>query len=162
MRNLKIERHVKDTLIHKELFTASCRKMVLYLYDVGRDKDAMELAKRCLVHDNSKLEDDEIELFSRIPSDDMECTKPHKALNDEDKKLITLHWSRNSHHPEFYNDYHEMSEIDVIEMCCDWHSRTVQFGTELIPYLLDVQRKRFGFDDDFFEKILNYCTIINN
>ena len=55
-----------------------------------------------------------------------------------------------------------MEEIDIIEMCCDWHARTIQFGTELIPYLLNTQRKRFGFDDEFFAKILEYCEFLNN
>ena len=160
--NNSVQRHVKDTLIHKELFTRSCRKMVMHLYDLGRDEDALKLARRCIIHDNSKLENDEIGMFSKIPTEDMECNKPHGELCDDDKKLIALHWSRNSHHPEFFDDYHQMEEVDIIEMCCDWHSRTIQFGTELIPYLLNTQRKRFGFDDEFFAKILEYCEFLNN
>ena len=158
--NNSVQRHVKDTLIHKELFTRSCRKMVMHLYDLGRDEDALKLARRCIIHDNSKLENDEIGMFSKIPTDDIECNQPHGELCDDDKKLIALHWSRNSHHPEFFDDYHQMEEIDIIEMCCDWHARSTQYNTNLLEFLEVRQKERFHFPEYMYLEIKYYCEIL--
>lgn len=158
-RSRNIQQHVQDTLIHKRLFEQSCLKMVNHLYEVGRNEDALELARRCIVHDNSKLNDEEIECFIQLP---MQKTGENSFLSDEQKKILETHWKNNRHHPEHFKNHHEMNEIDILEMCCDWHARHIQYCTEttLIEYVKDVQKKRFGFDHEMLEKIVGYCEIL--
>jgi hypothetical protein len=133
--------------------------MINYLYDVGRDKDALELAKRCVVHDNSKLSDVEIESFVQLPQE-KDHTKPHNRLTDDQKKLLETHWKNNRHHPEFFSDINHMNEIDIMEMCVDWDARSKQFGTKLVPYVLEQQQARFNFSDEMLAKVLEYCEIL--
>lgn len=77
------------------------------------------LAERSLVHDASKMLDDEFAGFSRINA----AARINKFGSPEYKEgmvrerpTIDLHFSRNSHHPEFT----AMTFLDVIEMVCDW------------------------------------------
>lgn len=133
--------------------------MINHLYSVGKYDLALELAKRAVIHDNSKFNNDEIELFIKIPRRE-DSIKDCSLLLDDQKKLLKLHWSHNSHHPEHFNDYHEMSEVDIIEMCCDWHARSQQFKNDFLEYVKSVPKDRFGFDDQFFNKIFEYCLVL--
>ena len=78
-----------------------------------------ELERRALVHDLSKMLDDEFAGFARINA----AARVNKFGSPEytegmkrEKGTIDLHFSRNSHHPE----HHYQSFLDVIEMVCDW------------------------------------------
>lgn len=104
-----------------------------------------ELERRAVVHDLSKLKDDEFEGFSRINA----AARVHKFGSPEyaegmaqERGTIDLHFSRNRHHPErpklmgeaaererglpddfTYWTAHaaaSMNFLDVIEMVCDW------------------------------------------
>src|SRR5262245_22940532 len=104
-----------------------------------------ELQRRVVVHDVSKLRDDEFAGFSRINA----AARIHKFGSPEyqegmerERAVIDLHFSRNSHHPErpallgeqaeearglpddftYWNarDGAAMTFLDVIEMVCDW------------------------------------------
>lgn len=104
-----------------------------------------DLERRAIVHDASKLLDDEFAGFSRINK----AARVNKFGSPEyaegmrqERPTIDLHFSRNSHHPErpkligeaaeakrgapddaTYWDARigaEMTFLDVIEMVCDW------------------------------------------
>lgn len=99
------------------------------------------LAERAIVHDASKMLDDEFAGFSRINR----AARVQKFGSPEyaegmrrERPTIDLHFSRNSHHPERPglvagintepDDYKyavaeaeaAMTFLDVIEMICDW------------------------------------------
>lgn len=103
------------------------------------------LDRRALVHDLSKMLDDEFTGFSRINA----AARVHKFGSPEyqegmgrERGTIDLHFSRNRHHPERpkligeaaevarglpddftywqARDGAEMTFLDVIEMVCDW------------------------------------------
>jgi hypothetical protein len=103
------------------------------------------LAERGIVHDASKMLDDEFAGFSRINA----AARVHKFGSEEykaglqaERPTIDLHFKRNSHHPERANLIGEDAEeerglpddatysaaragaamnfLDVIEMVCDW------------------------------------------
>lgn len=102
---------------------------------------SQEIERRGLVHDLSKMLDDEFAGFSRINA----AARINKFGSPEyaegmkrERPTIDLHFSRNSHHPECPellagkdtepDDYtywvkkaeNEMTFLDVIEMVCDW------------------------------------------
>lgn len=100
---------------------------------------AQELERRALVHDLSKMLDDEFAGFSRINA----AARVNKFGSPEyaegmkrERPTIDLHFSRNSHHPERPTllavagtpllaaemgvGENEMTFLDVIEMVCDW------------------------------------------
>ena len=87
------------------------------------------LAERAIAHDASKLTDDEFAGFSRIN----QAARVNKFGSPEyaegmrrERGVIDLHFSRNTHHPEWPSyqgdegDRPEISFLDVIEMVCDW------------------------------------------
>lgn len=104
------------------------------------------LEQRGIVHDASKMLDDEYFGFSRINAAARinKFGSPGYAENmKRERPTIDLHFSRNSHHPEYSSVNHEaltdavakahsggyvgmpkpgtMTFLDVIEMVCDWH-----------------------------------------
>jgi hypothetical protein len=134
--------------------------MLDYLYENNRYDDAIELAKRCSAHDHSKLVMDEVKYFIQLQEEKDNDELPNGVLTEQQRKLIELHWQRNRHHPEYHKDYHDMSEIDIIEMVVDWHSRSCEFGSDFMKFVNSIPKQRFGFDDEFFAKVLQYCEVL--
>lgn len=151
---------LEDTTTHKCYLLKSCSKMAKYFLEQG-DKDlALNLMLRASVHDISKFKHNEFDALSKI-SNDMSCmTDAGQALSKAKEEAIKLHWANNPHHPEYWQDYRQMSELEIIEMVCDWHARSVQFGTDLLAFVKERQEKRFKFPEDIYEKILFYCNIL--
>lgn len=112
-----------------------------------------DLTRRGVVHDLSKLKDDEFAGFSRINA----AARIHKFGSPEyaegmkrERATIDLHFSRNSHHPERPKLMGEAAErerglpddatywaahgaaymtfLDVIEMVCDWWAARKGYG----------------------------------
>ncbi len=81
------------------------------------------IERRAMLHDMSKMLDDEFAGFSRINA----AARVNKFGSPEysegmkrEKPTIDLHFSRNSHHAEYFINGGVMSFLDVIEMVCDW------------------------------------------
>lgn len=155
-----IIRHFEDTIIHKQIIMESCWKMSRYLNSVGRDEEAIELLRKAIVHDNSKFEDDEIIAFSKIVGDRTCLEHAENKLDDLKRQVIKIHWAKNSHHPEYYDNVSDMPEIAILEMVCDLHARSIQNNTDLIEFVKIRQENRFKFPEELFQKIIEYCNII--
>ena len=92
-----------------------------------------ELAERARVHDASKFGPDE-----RIPyvwlTEYHRCRRTGepfrypKDVEEQVKLAIRHHMTTNRHHPEFHADPNDMSEVDLIEMVCDWTAMAQEFG----------------------------------
>ena len=105
---------------------------------------------------------DEIKYFVELQSSKDNDGTPNGVLTEEQRALIELHWKRNRHHPEYHDSYKDMSEIDILEMVVDWHARSAQFGNDFMKFVTTVPQKRFGFDEEFFGKVLEYCKVLNS
>ena len=85
-----------------------------------------DLSRRTLVHDVSKYKEDELEGFARISKvarEHVYGSEEYIAAMKQEKGTIELHYSRNSHHPEFYKENSwDMPLLDLIEMVCDWRA----------------------------------------
>ena len=155
----KIIKHLEDTLLHKQYVLESAKKLCNFLIEVGRLDDAIELVKRCSNHDNSKFEPDEI--FALIQISDKESLKDAKVqLDDAKKNALKIHWAKNSHHPEYYNDPSLMSDMDLLEMACDCNARSMEFGTDLLEFIDIRQKERFRFPEEIYQIYYNYCKIL--
>ena len=157
--NDQIKHQIKDTLEHKKIVMDSCYKMAEYLFNEGKNELGVEIINRAIVHDNSKFSKEELYALSSISSAKA-LTDPNVLLSNDQQKLVEMHWKNNRHHPEYFSAITNMSEIDIIEMCCDWHARSVQFGTNLIEFAKVRQENRFHFPKEMFNKILFYCNIL--
>jgi hypothetical protein len=132
------------------------------LRSYSRHRDCVRLAllsviqdieRRSLVHDASKMLDDEFAGFARINAIarlNKFGSEEYKASMDQERPTIDLHYSRNSHHPERPKVLGELAEerrglpddftywsardgarmtfLDVIEMVCDWWGARKGYG----------------------------------
>lgn len=153
---------LEDLFTHKKYFLDSAMKMSKYLDEHGENDLAVELLKRAVEHDNSKLNSDELNDLKQLGGSFSSLKDPKEQLGDGQKKLIERHWKNNRHHPEFFTDAENMDEIDIIEMVCDWHSRSEQFKTDLLKFVEIRQRERFHFSDEMYKKIIKYCKVLVN
>ena len=86
------------------------------------------LLHRLTVHDQSKLELPEVEMFMKYTPKlrEMEFSRDpdseyQKCLEEMKKTALKHHYEDNSHHPEHYkNGINGMDLLDFIEMLCDW------------------------------------------
>ena len=101
---------------------------------VARSSEHAELLlQRAELHDASKFGPEE-----RIPY--IWLTEFHRrrregavleyppGMEQRIKAAIAHHMSHNRHHPEFHADPNEMTEVDLIEMVCDWTAMSQEFG----------------------------------
>ena len=109
------------------------------------------LEKRARLHDLSKLSLDEFGGFVEIN----QIAREHPYGSEEYReslkgnKTIKLHFSQNSHHPEYYpNGMADMSLLDIIEMVCDWKAASETYGQTSFEDSLEIQCKRFGLSEE--------------
>lgn len=158
---LKLSKEMNDTLIHRACVMRSGQYLSRFLIHRNRSVDAIRLIGRCSVHDISKIQNTEefMSLASIVDQiDDMQNVE--HVLSQEQVNAIKLHWKRNSHHPEYYDNSNDMSELDLLEMACDCHARSKQYRTDLIEYITVQQELRFHFDKDHFRKLKSYCVAL--
>lgn len=118
----------------------------------------VELIKRGEKHDQSKLEDPEVELFT-------EYTSKLSAMtfgSDEYKESLAMlkpalehHYANNRHHPEHHpNGIDDMNLIDLIEMLVDWKAASERHNDGNILKSVDYNAERFNFSSQL-KRIFN-------
>lgn len=156
-------RLIDDSIEHKKIVLDNCSLLAKHLISEGQVDLGIELLKRGTLHDSSKFDTAE---FIRLAS----ILKSKKCFLDANYKLssteinaIEHHWKHNRHHPEYFtNPSEEMTELDLLEMVCDWFARSIQYGTEFIPFIEERQQNRFHFEQSVFDNIHKYCTLIQD
>jgi hypothetical protein len=149
---LKRINHVMSHIRHVQ---ENCRIVATYMIEEGRDEMARHVIANSLHHDGSKLADDlEFEMLSHTSTDGLDKERLTKAIKQ--------HSNDNAHHPEFWGSIHNMDEIHVIEMVCDWKARASEFGTDLIAYIHNHATVKYGFtvDDPVYAMIMKYVHIL--
>lgn len=117
------------------------------------------LKTQTVTHDYSKLNSPEKETFDRVTP----LLKDLEYGSDEYKKCtksmgdaLKHHYKHNSHHPEHYADgVCGMTLVDIIEMFCDWCAATERHETGNILKSIEINSKRFGFDDSLKQILIN-------
>lgn len=160
LNRVKVEKMLDDVIEHKKYVLDVCHVFGKFLIKSGFCDIGLELIKRAIVHDNSKLDEDEfIRLVMILNSD--ECFKnADYELSDVEISAIKHHWEHNSHHPEYHKSYLDMTELDIMEMVCDWFARSLQYGTNFLLFVTERQKDRFKFPEDMFIRILNLCIVV--
>ncbi|QDU13104.1 hypothetical protein CA11_08860 [Gimesia maris] len=94
-----------------------------------------ELLERAQVHDASKFGPEE-----RVPY--IWLTEFHRCrwrkipfqyppgMEERVQSAIRHHVTSNRHHPEFHDDPNQMTEVDLIEMVCDWTAMPQEFNQD--------------------------------
>lgn len=112
---------VLNTMVHHRAEVQSALQVIVH-----------KLERRAVRHDLSKFQEDEFEGFARINQIAREHpygSAEYRAALKAEKPTIELHYSRNSHHPEYFKhpDFggyaaEGMRLLDLIEMVCDWYA----------------------------------------
>jgi len=149
----------KRTKLHIDLVQKYCRK--IHKYDAERFPKIIERGK---AHDQSKLEDPELEPYIFVTwkhkcKDDDKKFDPPKDLSDRMNKATEHHITSNSHHPEFHCDKEDlekssgrdatkMSDEDIAEMVADWCAMSEEKGNTPKSWADQNVNKKWIFTDD--------------
>src|SRR3954469_19327953 len=117
------------------------------------------LRRRAHVHDVSKLESPEREVFDEFTPKLKGSTygsEEYRGYLTAMKPALDHHYAANSHHPEHYPDgIRGMSLLDIIEMLCDWKAATMRHADGDILRSIEINQKRFGYTDEMKQILLN-------
>lgn len=113
------------------------------------------LERRAIVHDLSKMLDDEFAGFSRINAAarvNKFGSPEYQAGMDAERPIIDLHFRRNSHHPErprLVGEQAEKERSDLPDDCTYWYARMAADMTflDVIEMVCDWWAARKGYDD---------------
>jgi hypothetical protein len=118
-----------------------------------------QLLKRSHLHDRSKLEPPELQMFDAHP-------RLHVIEYDSEEYRAALvkmgpalkhHYAHNSHHPEHYwNGVAGMTLCDLVEMLADWEAAAGGNVRESIA----ANQARFGYSDDVASILLNTLPLL--
>ena len=107
-----------------------CLTLLAAVADYGE-----ELIERAKVHDASKFGPEErlpyvwLTEYHRCRRNG-ESFKYPEGIAEKVKRAIHHHVTSNRHHPEFHADPNDMSNVDLIEMACDWTAMAQEFGQD--------------------------------
>lgn len=99
------------------------------------DAHSEELSGRAKVHDASKFGPVEriayawLTEFHRCRRSGEEFAYP-EGVQAHVERAICHHVTSNRHHPEYHSDPNDMSEVDLIEMVCDWSAMAQELGQD--------------------------------
>lgn len=122
---------------------------IKHIHEVRKNlyKTIEELDHRAQVHDKSKLESPEQEIFGEHYEElkKTEYGSPeYAALLEKVKPAITHHYANNRHHPEHWpNGIDDMTLLDLLEMLCDWKAATARNKNGNIRKSIEINAERF-------------------
>lgn len=126
---------------------------------------AQELIRRALVHDQSKLEAPELDVFTEYTpklKDSTYGSEEYKTFLAEMQVALKHHYANNSHHPEHYdNGIRGMDLADIVEMMCDWKAATMRHTDGDITKSIEFNKTRFDYSDDLEQIFKNTVKMFN-
>lgn len=122
-------------------------------------ESAKEFISRAIVHDNSKLESPEKEIFDEFTPKLKNCTygsDEYKGYLASMKVALDHHYVNNSHHPEFYRlGINDMDLFDVLEMAVDWCAAVERHADGDIFTSLIINTERFNISPQLADILYN-------
>jgi hypothetical protein len=94
-----------------------------------------ELAERAKVHDASKFGPEEMIPYVWV-TEFHRCRRSGEpfqyppGVEQQVAGAINHHVTSNRHHYQFHDDPNDMTEVDLIEMVCDWTAMSQEFGQD--------------------------------
>lgn len=120
---------------------------------------AIEFLKRSNIHDGTKLQSPEKELFDEwtpILKNLKYGSNEYTASLNELKVALNHHYENNSHHPEHYkNGISGFDLFDLVEMFFDWKAASERTKDGNIYKSIEFNRERFKMDPQI-------CCIFEN
>lgn len=127
-------------------------------------KIAKELLDRADIHDQSKLESPEVELFTEWTPKLAGSTYGSAEYEGFRKAMgpaLAHHYAKNRHHPEHFKEgVNDMSLIDLIEMFCDWKAATMRHNDGNIRKSIAHNADRFGMSPQLVRILENTVDVV--
>lgn len=146
-KEASLEDSAKETLLH-------IKKVNEFII-----KFAQILLERGTVHDNSKLDPPEKELFDRYTHrlrDAIYGSEQYNNFLSELKPALIHHYQNNSHHPEHYeNGIDGMDLFDLVEMFLDWMAAGKRNKDGSILNSIEYGKTRFNMSDQLVNIFIN-------
>jgi hypothetical protein len=101
----------------------------------GATQYGKELLARAAVHDASKFGPEERTAYVWL-TEYHRCRRAGEPFDYPEgvaetvQQAIEHHLTSNRHHPESHSDPNEMTEVDLIEMVCDWTAMAQEFNQD--------------------------------
>lgn len=122
---------------------------------------ASELINRANIHDNSKLQSPEKQLFDEYTpklKGSTYGTPEYFEMLKGLKPALDNHYAKNSHHPEHYeNGVNGMDLFDLFEMFVDWKAATERHENGNIEKSIEINQKRFNLSDQVVDIFRNHA-----
>ncbi len=120
---------------------------------------ACEFIRRANIHDSSKLESPEKEVFDEYTPKLKGSTygsSEYQTFFKDMKVAFDHHYKHNSHHPEHYKKGIDGFDLfDLVEMFFDWKAATERHEDGDIMKSIVINKKRFNISDQL-------CGILKN
>jgi hypothetical protein len=158
---------IEDTLKHKE-------KVKKYMKFAGN-----ELIHRGIVHDNTKLESPEKEIFDEYTPKLADCTygsEEYKTYLKEMQVALNHHYENNDHHPEYFDMRYKkrstgkpffkglsgMNLFQLTEMILDWYAASQRHENGDIFKSIEQNQERFGYTDEVKMILINTINYVQS
>lgn len=123
-----------------------------------------ELVNRSLNHDQSKLQNPEVEVFDEVTEElsGLEYgSDEYRACLVRISAALKHHYKYNRHHPQHFKDgISGMNLIDLLEMVCDWEAASRRGDSGDIDRSLEINQERFGYSDELATILKNTVEFI--
>lgn len=120
---------------------------------------AVDLIQRGLVHDQSKLESPEVEVFDEYTpklKDSTYGSDEYKAFLVGMGEGLRHHYEANDHHPEHHAaGVHGMDLLQMTEMLCDWKAATLRHADGDLARSIEQNADRFEYGDEIKGLLMN-------
>lgn len=124
----------------------------------------VEILYRASKHDQSKLEQPEVGVFTEYTSK-LAATTYGSAEYDGFKKAmkpaLDHHYANNRHHPEHHKDgINDMNIIDLLEMLVDWKAASERHNDGNIRKSIEINGKRFDMSPQLIRIFENSVDLL--
>jgi len=123
-----------------------------------------KLTTRGELHDLSKMDSPEIELFAEHTDklNQIEYgSDEYKAELEALKPALEHHYSHNRHHPEYHKEgISGMNLLDVTEMLCDWKASSERQKNGNLLKSIEINAERFNIDKQLMQILINTAQLL--
>lgn len=122
------------------------------------------LTTRGELHDASKLESPEVELFAEHTENLNKIVYGSEEYKNELEALkpaLEHHYAVNKHHPQHWqNGINDMSLIDLVEMIADWKASSERQKAGNLLKSIEINSKRFGISNQLTQILINTAKLM--
>jgi hypothetical protein len=145
-------RYVEHTRNHIARVAENLEKVAIH---PAFESIADELRQRAVTHDESKFSPEE-KFAKTWLIERKRCENANEpfvypsGVEEEIESAERIHVTSNRHHPEYHSDINVMTDVDIIEMVCDWTAMAQASGEnngDASPWALRVVGNTCQFDE---------------